>query len=656
MSSSLRLLRKPSVLALCIASYLLPACSSSGGVQRDGLVVSPQTPTPTPTAPPPPPPPATRSLTLPPAPATPTGVPAAPAINAADTPMIKLVGLDQSDSIDRVSSAGSLTKQGDGILYLNGDVRFDGGVAVEDGIASLWFGTLFADVDIAEGAMLELRGDVVGDIVNNGVIDATDPGGWYETFFDGDIFGDYTQGANGVLRMDLGLQQDSVATPLLEVSGTATLDGFVEFRYGGFVTSGGYLEWLVHARGGVVGQFDGWRTQDGSLFLTGTLNYGPNDVWFLGSRVSAQAAMASAKVDDALVLSSAGNVDAAFAAADAIAGNAPAALSNAERAFLQTAATIQRLDDLDQAKATLTSLAGHGHLAASDALVRQAFGAASMLSAHAGAIRVGDRVGAWSSRHDLRPGVGGDLPGARAGGADRWLSERLLFGSRIDRVHDSLTLDRAGGVARSDAPTAQVYLRRLGDDGSYAMGSVGFGQYRLRLARGLDFGHGLRPARSQQDVSLAQAAFEAGRQWSLARGELAAYAVVDYAALRGDGFVEQGNTGFELIAQPSLQQHAAAGLGLRYGRRWSRGGGQWLQLGLDLRYQPSLWSAGTVRAAFAGTPDTYFDLAGLDEATDPRSAALQLSGAGAGRWSWQLQYGSYGGEPAAGATFEFALR
>ena len=195
-----------------------------------------------------------------------------------------------------------------------------------------------------------------------------------------------------------------------------------------------------------------------------------------------------------------------------------------------------------------------------------------------------------------------------------------------------------------------------GDDGSYAMGSVGFGQYQLQLSRGLDFGHGLRPARSQRDVSLAQAAFEAGKQLPFAGGELGAYAVVDYAALRDGGFREQGNTGFELLAQSSLQQHVAAGLGLRYGRRWHWGRRGWLQLDLDARYQPSLWSAGAIQAAFTGTPDAVFDLAGRAASEDPRSAALLLSGAGGGRWSWQLQYGNYGGQPAAAATFEFGLR
>ena len=120
---------------------------------------------------------------MPAAPALATG-PAAPEINAAATPLIRLVGLDQTEQMDPVSSAGSLTKQGDGGLELYGDVRFDGGVTVEDGIISFWPGTLFADVGISEGARFDMFGDIVGDILNNGVFDATFPGdGWYEGSF-----------------------------------------------------------------------------------------------------------------------------------------------------------------------------------------------------------------------------------------------------------------------------------------------------------------------------------------------------------------------------------------------------------------------------------------------------------------------------------------
>ena len=120
----------------------------------------------------------------------------------------------------------------------------------------------------------------------------------------------------------------------------------VEFFSPGYVIEGGYLEWILHAHGGIVGQFDGWRiaTWSRPLFLTGELNYGPNDVWFLARGLSTQASMTAANVSDALVLASAGNVDAAFAAGDRFAGQPQAALSDAQRAFLQSAATIQRLE------------------------------------------------------------------------------------------------------------------------------------------------------------------------------------------------------------------------------------------------------------------------------------------------------------------------
>jgi fibronectin-binding autotransporter adhesin len=404
----------------------------------------------------------------------------------------------------------------------------------------------------------------------------------------------------------------------------------------------------------VSGRFDDWRVGGTSpLFITGDLNYDADDVWFLATRVSTTAALSASGIGDKLTLDSAGHVDAAFGGADKlIAGNA--ALAPVQQDFLRSAAVLQRIDDLDVATHSFDSLSGHGYVAAAQAIAQQGFAAASELAQHAAGVQPGTSR-AWRSRGGVAAANSGDFHVGQQAGVDRWLSSRWLVGSRVGQLQGELAFDRMGGQAGTRAPTAQAYVRHNGDDGRYAFGSVGVGLHRVELTRGIDLGAGARPASSEQDYTLLHGAFETGRDMAVGGGRLSAFAAVDYSALRGAGFTELGGTGFELHANASLLQEAAAGVGLRYARRWQGHGESWWQLGVDARYQPRLWSSGTVEAAFTGMPDIGFRLFDPGAGYAPAAGALRLAG-GRQRLLWQLQAGRFGGQDAVSADVTFSFR
>jgi hypothetical protein len=569
-----------------------------------------------------------------------------------------------SSTLPTTSSSGSLTKLGTADLFLYSDIRFDGGTTIAAGAIEMWDSDLFSDVTIAPGAGLRMSGDVVGDVLNNGVFEPSYFGyGWYEDFYQGDIYGDYTQGPAGMLRLYFGLEGNNAPTPLLTVSGRANLAGRVHFQSSGFIPSAGYLEWVLLAYGGVFGRFDSWTagnvgiagTDGWPLFLTGTLNYDANNVWFQATRVSTEAALAAASAGDAVTLDSAAHVDAAFALADALVAAPAARLSMKQRQLLASAATLQRVDDLDRAVAAFDSLSGQGHAAMLEALLGEAADAGPEASAHAADVAPGPGARRWTTHEALRPHGAGQFGDDRSAGVDRWRDDRLLVGSRIGWSEGELDFGASDGRARDRAPHGQAYVRRDGDDGRYAFASVGASHHRLEFERGIDVGAGARRAQSVRHLAVGHAYAEAGRDVAVGGHRLTAFAGLNLAALRAGSFTEWGPTGFELVAPAAWQEQFALDVGLRQARTWRRGGAGWLQLGSGATWRQVLATRGDARAAFAGAPEAAFALRtpGLD--AGGARARLDLLGGGE-RWAWQLQVDAQPGPDAVSAAFVRAFR
>ena len=102
--------------------------------------------------------------------------------------------------------------------------------------------------------------------------------------------------------------------------------------------------------------------------------------------------------------------------------------------------------------------------------------------------------------------------------------------------------------------------------------------------------------------------------------------------------MEQGNTGFELIAGPSLHERVTSEAGLRYARHWRWGGSQWLQLDLGAGYQHVLGASDSMHAAFTGTPGLEFEVNRLPGTRGNGWLQMNLTGGSRDRWSWRLGY------------------
>ena len=219
----------------------------------------------------------------------------------------------------------------------------------------------------------------------------------------------------------------------------------------------------------------------------------------------------------------------------------------------------------------------------------------------------------------------------------------------------NLQFDRSGGSARSQSPQWDMYLRSNADNGWYAMGDVGYSRHQLDLDRSIDLGNGKRRVHSERELDVTHAYVEAGRGVSLGQGRLTPFAGVGYSALRSDGFIEQGNTGFELIAQPSHHQRISSEAGVRYARSWRWGSDRWMQLDVGARHHYMLEARDDMYAAFTGTPAAGFNLQGLSNDRSDTWLQVNLAGGGRDRWSWLLSYDNRANTQAMSLGFELGF-
>lgn len=560
----------------------------------------------------------------------------------------------------------ALVKRGDGELDLLSrpdqyagpatvEFRFGGGTTVEAGI--LYIGasaSLHSDVVVQGPGYFDLLGDmtgsatnhgdmllwgtVTGNVINDGTLTPGDP--------PSQIAGNFSQTAAGTLDYIVGAPSGGY----LSVTGRADIDGTLRLVRGYDWDTGYYplpaapvsLK-VLHADGGVFGQFANWTASD--LFITGDLRYAANDVFFDATAISAAQAMAAARAGDALTQGTAGRFDAALGSVGRIAWTPGTTLTTAQRQFLASAASIQRIQDYAQAVRTFDSLSGYGHAAVADALLQQAALPAPGLVNHVGGLRSGTKAGAWTASSSLLASGAGAFSDQRAG-FDQWLGERWLVGASVGWSDGNLQFDRAGGYVRDQAPQWDVYFRRNGAGGSFVLGDIGYSQHQLSLDRRIDFGTAMSSARVVRNMDVTHAYVEAGRDFRIAGARLTPFAGLSYAALRAGSFAERGDTGFELVAQPSSHERINAVAGLRLGQSWRLDDRRSMQLNFGAGYLQLLDARDDAYAAFSGAPDVTFALAGLPRQRVAGWEQLSL-GTGGDNWAWRLSYDRQAGAEAA---------
>ncbi|WP_420007537.1 S8 family serine peptidase [Xanthomonas sacchari] len=463
-----------------------------------------------------------------------------------------------------IAGSGGLIKQGSGTLTLSGTQNtYSGDTQVQGGtLSAASLGS--SNVAISNGATFIGTGALGGSVANAG------------TFQVGaatlSLSGNYVQSSNGRLALLVGDK--------LSVGGSAVLQGgslYVLGKRDYVVNNTAYT--VLQANGGLTGTFASVTTPS-NVFLTSSLSYDATSASITVQSLSVTAAAASFGNITAATLASATRVDAAFAQLNTQLSQAPATVDGA---LLKAAGAVQQSPSVAAASATLRSLSGEAHAAATamtfDTMDLQRRALSSRFDTLVDQPRA---VGAWSQR------LGETGQGSFAGsqfqldgwlmGQDLRLGEHAVAGFAFgeSRANDAGGLDRS----RNRQVQGQAYLGAVAGD-AYALAQLGTGQYQRQLDRSLLLGDTVADASSRYAGRFLSSSVEVG--YRLGRGPtwLTPYAGADYSRIDSDGFREQGGDGFGLMAGAASSSRSQALAGLRGGfggRGWSlQGYAEWQQ-------------------------------------------------------------------------------
>lgn len=463
-----------------------------------------------------------------------------------------------------IAGSGGLIKQGSGTLTLSGTQNtYSGDTQVQGGtLSAASLGS--SNVAISNGATFIGTGALGGSVANAG------------TFQVGaatlSLSGNYVQSSNGRLALLVGDK--------LSVGGSAVLQGgslYVLGKRDYVVNNTAYT--VLQANGGLTGTFASVTTPS-NVFLTSSLSYDATSASITVQSLSVTAAAASFGNITAATLASATRVDAAFAQLNTQLSQAPATVDGA---LLKAAGAVQQSPSVAAASATLRSLSGEAHAAATamtfDTMDLQRRALSSRFDTLVDQPRA---VGAWSQR------LGETGQGSFAGsqfqldgwlmGQDLRLGEHAVAGFAFgeSRANDAGGLDRS----RNRQVQGQAYLGAVAGD-AYALAQLGSGQYQRQLDRSLLLGDTVADASSRYAGRFLSSSVEVGYRFGRGPAWLTPYAGADYSRIDSDGFREQGGDGFGLMAGAASSSRSQALAGLRGGfggRGWSlQGYAEWQQ-------------------------------------------------------------------------------
>lgn len=357
--------------------------------------------------------------------------------------------------------------------------------------------------------------------------------------------------------------------------------------------------------GGINGSFD-TLTWSSNIFLEGTLDYGPQQVWLDITRLDVTAAAMGFAGITPMGLSSAQRVEEAFRVIDGQQGQGGGEVSEG---FIRIAGDLQRIDTQSQAVQALSSLSGELHANSVAMTLDTIDMGRRALSARFDAFDGGaHRAGTW--KRSLGRGGEGGFAGngfALDGwviGSDSDLGSGRVAGFAFGEARAYGRVDGLGDRSHDRQVSGAAYAGWVRGD-AWLLGQAGTGRFERDIERRLFGGDRFEGVSSRYSGDYTTASIEAGYRFDAAGFAVSPYLGAEHVRLRSDGFSEGGAEGFGLRADAWEARRSQAIAGLRLQRDWKglhlHGYGEW---------QETLSASGfDVQASFTGV-DAWVPMAG----------------------------------------------
>ena len=543
-------------------------------------------------------------------------------------------GLDTSIFGNAISGSGGLTKAGSGTLVLaerssySGDtILAQGGMIVRQGLAN-------SSVTAYAGTRFQGVGSFGGNVVNGGDLIAGD--GRNAMNIAGD-FTNYWTDPDGVVR--LGTLHIWLGDPL-GVDGQAKLRddtaGASHLYIEGLSSRPDYVfnerSMVLYTKEGLVGQFNSVVASAPNVTLVNySLEYDLLNAYLRTQRVDVRAAAAVWGLS-ALSQGAASRMEGMMGGIDGSLGTGlpgGAIGGGIDADLLAAAGAFQQAQGVSGVDLSLRSLSGQLHGAAA-AMTFDSIDASRRAASNRfdGFRDNGMGAGAWAA--NLARDGGLSLSGfdsvefSNSGeivGHDLAYGSNALLGMAFSRQQQQGWLPAMGDRVRGYQYESQLYAAWQ-DDGWYAQGRLGLGQFDRQMQRNVLLGTRVNGVATRLSGSYFTANLESGRGFNWAGATLTPYLGVDYTRLDNDGFNETGAGGLGLRADQWNNTRTQGYLGLRGERRWQLGNGMSMALDARGEYQQRLRSNGDAfDASFVGF-EQWQPLYGIGLA--PSSSLYQL--------------------------------
>ena len=550
-----------------------------------------------------------------------------------------------------LGGTGGLTKQGSGMLSLNGANTYTGPTTITGGTLAV-NGSLASTVTIGSGGTIGGTGTIGGGLVSNGGTLA--PGNSIGTLT---VSGNFSQ-TGGVYQVEANAagQSDRV-----NVGGTATVSGgatvAVQAQPGAYGRSTTYT--ILRANGGVSGTYSG--VSSNFAFLTPSLSYDANDVFLtltlnsfdFGARTFNQRAVGrvldqtigSANGDYATVLSAMVGLSTAQGplALNAISGQNYAGFGNAmvqgAQLFLSNFANRAGSRSGGGTRVALAEACDVACDATSPAL----WGAWGGAVGGTGTIAGNDNAGTFTYS------VGGF-----SGGLDRRFGDNFLAGVTVGYQTGGQWTGGFDGRSVTDSVQAGLYASFL-QGPLYVDAVAAYAYSNNQLWRPINI-PGLQPRTAYGQAGANQFLGQIEGGWRFDLGGAAGYFITPFALLQGSTATQNGLT--ETGAQSlnlSVAQQSTSSLRTIFGAQL----GASMDLGLRDRIAAQLrlgWSheysdtARPVTASFAGAPSVPFTVFGAAPTRDGAVVGFSVSTAVAEAMGVYLRYeGNIAGQDSSHA-------